>query len=234
MHEFPLPLVGGFLAALPGILSGVGGLVGSGLSYLSGRKSQKETNQLSIDQAQKQMDFQKDVSSTAIQRQMKDLEAAGLNPALAASYGGASSPSGAMATGLESPHGAGVNSAKSMRSHVQEVRNLRAQHGLISSQSDASDAAAEASRATAVSTREQLPYIVANLAAQNENLISSAAQSRASARSLDAQTLLSNANLAPRRLVSDFVSGVSPLIQNSARGLRQLNDLLFRPTSRDR
>ena len=47
-------------------------------------------------EAQKQMDFQKEMSDTSYQRAVKDLQAAGLNPALAYMQGGASSASGAM------------------------------------------------------------------------------------------------------------------------------------------
>lgn len=228
--EFPV-FVGGFLAAVPGILSGIGAIAGPIANYFSGRKAQKETNQLAISESQKQMDFQERMSNTAVQRQMKDLQAAGLNPALAASYGGASSPAGAMATGLSSPHGAGVESAKSMRSHMQEIRNLRGQRVLMDAQVDAANAAAENSRASATSTREQIPYVLDNLAAQNESLMSSAAQSRASAANLSSQTLLNQAALGPRRAISDMVGGISPLIQNSARGIRLLNDALFSPQS---
>lgn len=63
------------------------------------RQSVALNNAWSAEQAQKQMDFQREMSDTAHQREVADLKAAGLNPVLSARLGGASTPSGAMAQG---------------------------------------------------------------------------------------------------------------------------------------
>lgn len=49
------------------------------------------------EQAQKQMDYQTQMSNTAYQRAVADMRQAGLNPALAYQQGGATAPSGALA-----------------------------------------------------------------------------------------------------------------------------------------
>ncbi|AXL14514.1 DNA pilot protein [Microviridae sp.] len=60
--------------------------------------SQQATNAANAIQAQKNRDFQKEMSSTAHQREVEDLKKAGLNPILSATGGsGASAPSGNVA-----------------------------------------------------------------------------------------------------------------------------------------
>lgn len=94
-----------------GLLAGLNptNLLTAGLNYIG----QRNINDKQIDLSKDQMAFQERMSSTAYQRAMADMEAAGLNPILAYQQGGASTPGGAMPI-LKSPIEAATNAYTAM------------------------------------------------------------------------------------------------------------------------
>lgn len=89
----------------------------------------------SAEQAQKSMDFSERMSNTQWTRGVADMAAAGLNPMLAYSRGGASAPSGAVGSTsaasavapprMENAVAAGINSAREAYSTMQEGMRVR-------------------------------------------------------------------------------------------------------------
>lgn len=96
----------------------IGGWIWSALSSLFSAGT-------NIYQAKRNRDFQKDMSNTAHQREIMDLRAAGLNPILSVSRGGASTPGGSQAR-VDSLNES-VNSAITYRMMKAQVDKLNAE-----------------------------------------------------------------------------------------------------------
>lgn len=112
------------------LFSGLGSaLIGGALGFLGQQSANRTNTRIS----ENQMAFQERMSNTSHQRQIKDLEAAGLNPLLSAT-GGASTPPGAT-TQVQSELGAGVTSAieaktlhLAMKKQKEEIANMKEQN----------------------------------------------------------------------------------------------------------
>lgn len=119
----------------PPLIAGAGSIIG-GIA----------TSALGAMQAQKNRDFQERMSNTAHQREVIDLQRAGLNPILSSKLGGASSPPGA--TGQIADFGQATNSALAAMTAGSNLRLQAAQTRDINAAADLKEVQSRVSKRT--------------------------------------------------------------------------------------
>lgn len=111
-------------------------LIGGGVSALGGvfgRDSARETSYMNQVSADRQMAFQERMSNTQYQRGMSDMKAAGLNPMLAYSQGGAGGAPGASAANINPDYS---DAASGIANSATGYINQKRERALLDSQVD--------------------------------------------------------------------------------------------------
>ena len=95
------------------------------------------------EEAQKQRDFEKMMSDTSIQRQVADMQAAGINPASIGLLGGASTPSASAASFGTAPSGSMVSGAPTNTGYMMNLYNSAVQAAMAKDRNFTNESIAE-------------------------------------------------------------------------------------------
>lgn len=148
-----------FTNLLSSVFRGLGGkYLGTNLT-----PAQEQANAFSAQQAQAQRDWETEMSNTAMQRQVSDMQKAGLNPALM--YGGAGS-SGASTPTASAPSSVSPDSGADLISLFMDMALLKAQKENIEADTKLKGAETENKDAETERTKALTPHEIDNIVSQ--------------------------------------------------------------------
>lgn len=227
----------------PGLWGMAGNLAGpvlqGGLSYLGGQQA----NAANAKQAQNQMDFQREMSGTSYQRGVQDMKDAGLNPMLAYSQGGASSPGGASASVGDSISPA-LNSGRAAQMLTAQVDNMKAQNANINAntQNTNADTLAKILQPAAINagidaTRQNTSNAKTHGHQAEQNLSFSRDTYDADVAAAKAASMSANYRLAGEKNMADFqktavgavlpyISGILGAVNSAISGAGKVSDVI--------
>jgi HD-GYP domain-containing protein (c-di-GMP phosphodiesterase class II) len=164
------------MGMIDGIISGAASLIGGAQANQKSWDIAQSTNEANAQEAQKNRDFQESQRKTQYQTAVTDLMAAGLNPMLAYSQGGAGTTSGAQATMQQ----ATVKDVLSPAAHAYQTGSATAADvALKQEQATATTAQAEVARTQAIQN-------IAQTAKANQDEKTGAAVEEVNKKQLDA------------------------------------------------
>lgn len=149
-----------FTLPTKGAINIIGGITGQSAAEANSAAQASADNAMNFSQASadKQMAFQERMSNSSYQRAMKDMEAAGLNPMLAFSQGGASTPSGSSAQGVSyQPQDVGGAALKNISNLASGAKDL----GTLPASIESLNASTQVAKSSAAQTEAITPVNVA-------------------------------------------------------------------------